>query len=204
MFTRTAYKITEAMAVHGVISAERKTVCSWGMCHILDSLFNLAIFSVIGILCHMLPETAVFTVSYICLRVYAGGFHASTPVRCSVISDIVLIAALRDIRFAEQHTTAFVVCSAAAVTVILILMPVADIRKPLDGRDRRRYRRKGAVILSAEVIASVTLYAVGSGIYAAVAAAWQMLAAVLIVGCIKNCMKGGERRNDRKALEDRR
>ena len=60
------------------------------------------------------------------------------------------------------------------------------------------------MILSAEVIASVTLYAVGSGIYAAVAAAWQMLAAVLIVGCIKNCMKGGERRNDRKALEDRR
>ena len=81
MFKGTAIKITDAMISHGIISADSQVVCSWGMTHILDTLLNLAIYAVIGLIFDMLPEAALFTVSYILLRIWAGGYHAYTPLR---------------------------------------------------------------------------------------------------------------------------
>ena len=189
----TAIKITDAMISHGIISADRKVVCSWGMTHILDTLLNLAIYAVIGLIFDMLPEAALFTVSYILLRIWAGGYHASTPLRCTVISDFILIAALLGMRTAETNKNAFLVCTAVSAMILVLLMPVEDLHKPLDMAERKKYRRKGLIVLTFEAMASVIFYEAGIFyLYSAVCMAWQMLAAVLIMGRVKNCLKGGK------------
>lgn len=91
MFEEASNRITVWLSKTKIISSDQEVVCKWGMTHILDTLFNIATFTAIGLLFRMLPETAVFTVAYIPLRSFAGGYHAKTPFRCWVISNFLLI-----------------------------------------------------------------------------------------------------------------
>mgnify|MGYP003057154781 CR=1 FL=1 len=77
MFEEASNRITVWLSKTKIISSDQEVVCKWGMTHILDTLFNIATFTAIGLLFRMLPETAVFTVAYIPLRSFPA-----VPVHC--------------------------------------------------------------------------------------------------------------------------
>ena len=70
MFEEASNRITVWLSKTKIISSDQEVVCKWGMTHILDTLFNIATFTAIGLLFRMLPETAVFTVAYISMLGY--------------------------------------------------------------------------------------------------------------------------------------
>jgi len=189
MFMKAAKRLTALMAEQGIITQDRQTVCCWGLSHILDTLFNSAVFAVIGIAAGMLPETVIFTAAYMFLRVYAGGFHASTPFRCFVLSVMICILSLMVITAAESHMEISLICSMAAAAVIALLLPVEDMHKPLSVTDRKRYRRKGLLIMAAETALSAVFYRAGfHTMVCAVGTAWHVLALILIAGMAKNAI----------------
>ena len=173
MFEEASNRITAWLSKIKIISSDQEVVCKWGMTHILDTLFNIATFTAIGLLFRMLPETAVFTVAYIPLRSFAGGYHAKTPFRCWVISNFLLIAALLIVRYVSHFTAFFLLLS--------------DIHKKLSEKDRKKYRRKGLMILMVEICASAMLcyFALINFSYS-IFSAWILLSIMLIGGKIKN------------------
>lgn len=58
MFEEASNRITVWLSKTKIISSDQEVVCKWGMTHILDTLFNIATFTAIGLLFRMLPETA--------------------------------------------------------------------------------------------------------------------------------------------------
>ena len=131
MFEKVAFHITEWMENNRIIEHDRMVVVKWGISNILDTLFNLSTFLIIGILMHMPLETVIFTLGYIPLRSYAGGYHAKKPFRCWVLSDVILLTALLCICYLSRYP--FIIWSLAILSVILLIipMPVSDIHKPL-------------------------------------------------------------------------
>ncbi len=187
MFEEASNRITAWLSKIKIISSDQEVVCKWGMTHILDTLFNIATFTAIGLLFRMLPETAVFTVAYIPLRSFAGGYHAKTPFRCWVISNFLLIAALLIVRYVSHFTAFFLLLTALSLLCLVVLMPVSDIHKKLSEKDRKKYRRKGLMILMVELCASAMLYyfALINFSYS-IFSAWILLSIMLIGGKIKN------------------
>ena len=187
MFEEASNRITVWLSKTRIISSDQEVVCKWGMTHILDTLFNIATFTAIGLLFRMLPETAVFTVAYIPLRSFAGGYHAKTPFRCWVISNFLLIAALLIVRYVSHFTAFFLLLTALSLLCLVVLMPVSDIHKKLSEKDRKKYRRKGLMILMVELCASAMLYyfALINFSYS-IFSAWILLSIMLIGGMIKN------------------
>lgn len=186
MFEEASNRITAWLSKIKIISSDQEVVCKWGMTHILDTLFNIATFTAIGLLFRMLPETAVFTVAYIPLRSFAGGYHAKTPFRCWVISNFLLIAALLIVRYVSHFTAFFLLLTALSLLCLVVLMPVSDIHKKLSEKDRKKYRRKGLMILMVELCASAMLYyfALINFSYS-IFSAWILLSIMLIGGKIK-------------------
>jgi len=203
MFEEASNRITAWLSKIKIISSDQEVVCKWGMTHIengryfdlrrwgmthiLDTLFNIATFTAIGLLFRMLPETAVFTVAYIPLRSFAGGYHAKTPFRCWVISNFLLIAALLIVRYVSHFTAFFLLLTALSLLCLVVLMPVSDIHKKLSEKDRKKYRRKGLMILMVEICASAMLcyFALINFSYS-IFSAWILLSIMLIGGKIKN------------------
>lgn len=58
MFEEASNRITVWLSKTKIISSDQEVVCKWGMTHILDTLFNIATFTAIGLLFRMLPATA--------------------------------------------------------------------------------------------------------------------------------------------------
>ena len=50
MFEEASNRITAWLSKIKIISSDQEVVCKWGMTHILDTLFNIATFTAIGLL----------------------------------------------------------------------------------------------------------------------------------------------------------
>jgi accessory gene regulator B len=129
-------------------------------------------------------ETIVFTLGYIPLRIYAGGYHAKTPFRCWCLSNIILVVSLMIAQNAEKYYITFGALSLIAVVILILLMPVKDIHKPFD---RKKYKKRGCAILAIEICLSVAFTLMHCNqISFVLDSVWILLSVMLILGFIKN------------------
>lgn len=192
MFEKAALHITEWMENNKIIEPDRMVVVKWGIRNILDTLFNLATFLTIGILMHMPIETIVFTLGYIPLRSYAGGYHAKTPFRCWILSNFILLLALLCVHYLSRCPFILWTLAILSIVILIILMPVSDIHKPLSDVDKHRYKRKGVYILLFEIIVSVLFSIINlQAITYSIFLVLIILFVMLVLGKIKNkvCQK---------------
>ena len=189
MFVKLADNIVKWMLNNQIIEENKAVICKWGISHILDTIFNIATFLIIGILFKMPIETIIFTLGYIPLRIYAGGYHAKTPFRCWCLSNIILAVSLVIVQNAKKCYIAFGVLSLIAIVVLIVLMPVEDLHKPLDQNDRKKYKKRGVAILAVEICLSVALVLLHhSQISIVLNSIWVLLSVMLILGVIKNTL----------------
>lgn len=187
MFEKVALHITEWMGHNRIIERDRMVVVKWGISNILDTLFNLATFLIIGILMHMPLETVTFTLGYIPLRSYAGGYHAKTPFRCWVLSNVILLIALLCIRYLSRYPSIIWSLAILSVILLIMLMPVSDIHKPLSDADKHRYKRVGIYILFSEIIVSILFRIINlPSITYSIFFIWIILSVMLVLGKMKN------------------
>ena len=90
MFEKVSVAITKVLEDKKIIQSSTKEVCAYGLRQIFSTILNAGTMLLIGFLMQMLIEAILFTVIYIPVRVYAGGYHASTPQRCWAFSAIML------------------------------------------------------------------------------------------------------------------
>lgn len=187
MFEKVAFHITEWMEKNKIIESDKITVVKWGIRNILDTAFNILTFIIIGLLLKMPLETVIFTLGYIPLRSYAGGYHAKTPFRCWIVSNSILFLALMIVRYLSSHPLILLIFALMSITTLVSLMPVSDIHKPLDNNDKHRYKIRGIWILSVEIAISFFFYVIRRDYLTySVFSVWILLSIMLIFGKIKN------------------
>ena len=134
-------------------------------------------------------ETIIFTLGYIPLRIYAGGYHAKTPLRCWCLSNIILAVSLVIVQNVEKYYIAFDILSLIAIVVLIVFMPVEDLHKPLDQNDRKKYKKRGVAILAIEICISFVFTLLHHDkISLVLSSVWVLLSVMLILGVIKNAL----------------
>lgn len=187
MFEKAATHITMWMNRNGIIESDKITVVHWGLRNILDTTLNIAAFMMIGLLLRMPLETIVFTIGYIPLRSFAGGFHAKTPLRCWIVSNTILFTALMIVRYLSSYPLILLILGLLSIATLVLLMPVSDIHKPLDSGDVRRYKLRGLCILAIEIGVSFFFKVTHQERFTySIFTIWILLSIMLIFGEIKN------------------
>ncbi len=187
MFEKTAAHITMWMDRNGIIESDKITVVQWGLRNILDTTLNFITFIIIGLLLRMPLETIVFTLGYIPLRSFAGGFHAKTPLRCWIVSNTILFTALMIVRYLSAYPLIMLILAFLSILILIILMPVSDIHKPLDRLDIRRYKARGLCILAIEIGISFFFKVINQCQFTySIFVIWILLSIMLIFGKSKN------------------
>lgn len=189
MFVKLADNIVKWMLNNQIIEENKAVICRWGISHILDTVFNIVTFLIIGFLFKMPIETIIFTLGYIPLRIYAGGYHAKTPFRCWCLSNIILAVSLVIVQNVEKCYIAFGILSLIAIVVLIVFMPVEDLHKPLDQNDRKKYKKRGVSILAIEICISFVFTLLHHNkISLVLSSVWVLLSVMLILGVIKNAL----------------
>lgn len=151
--------IIEALSKSGFITKEDKEVYFFGVETALLKLLHFSTMLIVGTYVGMLLETFVFIISYSTLRVYAGGYHAKTRLRCYGISWLMILFVLLFAKFCPNQIVfaVSIVISLPSYIIVFLLSPVDNINKPLDDLEIHYYRIKTRIILSVELIISVIL-----------------------------------------------
>ncbi len=144
-------KITEKLASNNIISYEDKDLYTYGFQQGSLLLLNLITTIIIGLIFNMLWQCIIFSVAYIPLRSYAGGYHAKTQLRCYLFSVAMIIIVVLIIKYVPWFDLSIIIITLISSGVILSLAPVEDSNKPLDSKEIQVYKKITRLILLFEV-----------------------------------------------------
>lgn len=125
---------------------DERSVIEFGVSILLAKMLNLVTEIIIGCLFSMLWETVIFLLTFSFLRSYAGGFHASSSLKCYISSSAVMAVALLIIRYADMAIANMAFALFGTVSC-LIFAPVESQNKPLDKVEKSVYRKRALIIL---------------------------------------------------------
>jgi len=181
MFEKTANLIAKNIMEHSSANAEDFEVHVFGAQQGLVILLNIITFVVIGLLVGVFWQIVIFACAYISLRVYTGGYHASTPVRCYIMSTVMILFFALLMRFVVVEPYAVVSLLALCGLAICFAAPIDNENKRIDSDEKRVYKRRAVIIGAAQItIALVCLWLgfniVVSGIF------WAVSSVTILMG----------------------
>lgn len=199
MFARVSDSIAKSLAAHGTIEEENLALCQYGVKQLLTILLNWATTLAVGLLFGMVWESILFTVAYIPLRSYAGGFHAKTPLRCYLYSILMTVAVLAVLRYMPEHMAYDAVSYCISGVVFWCLAPVADQNKPLDELEKKVYRRRTILVWCLESMILLVLFFLHmKQAGRCILLSMLILSGMLIAGKIKNA--NAQKKRDNRAF----
>ena len=127
----------------------------FGIDQMLGNIINILTAMIIGILFGELLRTIIFVTPFMVIRSYAGGYHASSTLRCYILTNIAIIVVLSAMKFITFSSTFLGCLSVMNSMVILILAPVDTENKRLDEIECIHYRKKTIIVWSVEVVITI-------------------------------------------------
>lgn len=191
MITRMGEKVALSFWKNNIIDKKDIDVYKYGAELVISqTLATLMIFG-IGIILGDIKETLIYYLTYTSLRVYAGGFHASCYRNCNAIYLVVyfFINLIISSNATEKMAFLLFVGLILADIIIIMLAPVADLRRELGAEETKKYRyivRRILFFVNC-IIISVFLFIIElqDEILYAIAAVCE-IAVLLILGHMKN------------------
>ena len=186
MFEKSAEKIASRLLKNKVILKEDKEIYVYGFKSGFTLFLNLLTAFIVGFVFGMILQSIVFMISYIPLRSYAGGFHASTPWRCYGISLFIIAAVLSWLKFVPFLSIGCIVAIIIGSVLCFVLAPVEDKNKPLDEKEQRVFKKRAYLILIIEICISAAMYFVWKTVFEVISLAIFVEGIMLVLGKIKN------------------
>lgn len=187
MFDIISDKIADGFVKTNAIKAEDKEIYQFGIQQTFVILLNIITAAILGIAFHKFWNMVVFMAAFIPIRIYAGGFHAKTSLRCYIYSIFFLAAVLLAMRFVDLTNLIYCLLYCLSSIIILCLAPIADINKPLDKTEKIVYKKRTVILWVTETVVIFICYFFSwSIIFESCIYSLFSTAIMLILGIIKN------------------
>lgn len=149
----------------GTIKEEERELYRYGYVILCEWGFNLGIAVIIGALTASMKTTMIFLLSVMPLRSFAGGYHAKSPVKCAIISNVALLLVI-----GLSKWLSILPISQGAVLIPEIILfgyisghvPVDSPGKPLSDRDKHIYGICARVCYLVELVIAAGLLLTGN------------------------------------------
>ena len=185
-------KIVSFLMRNEAIEAEDQDVYEYGLYVILTDVMDIVATTIIAILLHIVPQTILYHVAFIPLRRTAGGYHASTPMRCFCLSITTWLLAMWLIGMTAQFTLISVVLAGISCFIVWRFAPVEHENNPLTEDEVVSMRKRSRILTAsfAGIVAFSTLIAqIPEWVPSSIAYGMLSLAGSLSFACISKDRK---------------
>lgn len=133
---------------HGAISVNEKELYEYSIYSFLFTLTPLFLVLMVSIPLNMAVEGILLITPFILLRKFAGGFHFQTPLPCIIVSTLVLLGCLLEIRVILEYGS-FIIHTLlvyASIVPICILSPIDSENRQLSAKEKSAFHRIAIVL----------------------------------------------------------
>ncbi len=150
MIGRITSGVVKKLTDSTTISDTEKELYLYGFFILISQILYFIITIIVGILLDIVSLSVVFYISFQFIRRYAGGIHASSELKCEIISTtsifICLLCVKSNVMFDIQIPT--LILTLFASIVIFILCPLDTPEKPLTKEELRYFRKISLIVLA--------------------------------------------------------
>lgn len=183
-------KVMSILCEQGVIKESDMDSHVYGMEIFLSSVIEVMSIVLISSFVGNFAETVIFFAVFIPLRIFAGGYHAATRLRCYLVSLAVYALFTVLIKTIPENAYMYITISEVIFTVIAVglFSPVIHANKHLNSTEIRNFRKFSIEICMVQTITIISLTIIlKSNVYLLSAAMGDMaVAAAMVVAVLKD------------------
>lgn len=143
MIFNLSTKIITCFEKRGLISDDKEIII-YGLFFLLFNVYCFILCLIIGIVIKLVFESCIFYFSFLFIKKYSGGYHASKEWKCDVLSAIGIFTSL--VMLYGCFETLYVYCFIKPLFMIsgLILYlatPLESENKPLEPFEKQKYKK---------------------------------------------------------------
>lgn len=144
---------THHLVTKGIVTEADAPIYAYGFEVMFSTLFTFGSIFVMAACFDFFLETMVFFIAFFPLRIYAGGYHASSRVRCYFMSlaMIVIFYGLLVVVPAQWHYILNLVIAGVVIIFICLWAPVIHKNRYISSTDARHYRMTSLLICFVDV-----------------------------------------------------
>ena len=142
MVRKLSQRATQRLLSKKIIEEGDTEIYQYGLEQLLTSIIDLLTLLFIGQITGMLLQGIVFVLSFMLLRKYAGGYHATSPLKCFLLTNLVILGALSVMKYFRMSIFVYLGFFFASSIIVFIFSPVESKNKGLDEIEKNIYRRK--------------------------------------------------------------
>ena len=177
----------KVISVNDNIKEEDKELYKYGLRQGLFMILNILTTILLGYIFKNVWQAVIFMIAYSPLRVYAGGYHTKTQLRCYIFSIFLTIVVICANKYIPGTSQNIIIITIISCIIVFSLSPVEDRNKPLDKVEKAVYRKRSLYALLFEVILIILLLSIGFKFVAlSVSISLLALSLMLIAGKVKN------------------
>jgi accessory gene regulator B len=182
-------KIVDALILNKIVLLKDKELYMFGMNQVTMILLNFFTVIVIGTVLDMLWQSILFISAYMLIRIYAGGYHARTQMRCYLFSILIMLISLFAIKLLVLINTSLLIILLISSIIISTLAPVEDYNKPLNSTEKKVFGNyvRWILVCFLSIIAVSSLLG-GETISLCLVVVIVLIAFMLILGEFKNSL----------------
>lgn len=149
MLNKLGKRLTNTLINNHQIDESVRCLYEYGFFIFLSNMLYLIITLTLGSIFNLLIESVVFYITFSLVRRYAGGFHASNEMKCTLITTTSIFLCLLCIKLCETNNiqTPILVLTIIAAVSIFVLCPLDTPEKPLTKEEYKYFRKISWVIL---------------------------------------------------------
>ena len=139
--------LSHRMVERGIIKEEEQELYQFGIRNGMILLLNVVTALVIGLLTEQLAVVAVFTLSFMVLRSYTGGYHSDSRIFCYLGSNLVLLVPVYTQAVFYKTSLAWLLAVLlVSAGIIFLLSPMHSKNRKLDKEEQKHFGRKARLI----------------------------------------------------------
>lgn len=151
--------ISKTLYESGLIKKDEIDSCVYGIDIFLSSVSEVLCILCLSVILHNFFETVLFFMAFIPLRIYAGGYHAKTQLKCFMVSVIVygIFTVVLKILPKECYFFINIVLPLTSLITTWCFAPIVHHNKNVDKYEQKVYRKISIIICLTECFMFVLL-----------------------------------------------
>ena len=140
MIHRLSKMIADFLLGKNVISKENIDIYVYGYETIILGIIDLFIIITVGLIFDQLISMLIFFIMFISIRLYTGGYHANTILKCKIVFISICISVIFLVELKFPYFLYILMILLYLITSFF-LAPIENYNKPLTSEEQTKYRR---------------------------------------------------------------
>ena len=147
MYEKIAVLITDKLIRSNSVIKEKRAIYEYGFQLMFNALVNGVSFLTLALISKTFIPCLFFMIGFFVIRGLSGGFHASSPLKCYLLSTIsqVLFILIYNIIPSSIYITLFSVATPTIIIALFVFAPVDHKNKPFYGTEYVRFKKRSRI-----------------------------------------------------------